>query len=210
MTFFSKVLTLNKLHIIENLTSATETGSPQADFFHIGAPIEDPPLLRGSIVLDMNLLFLTDNSTSFHSGSPVDTGSIKFGFFKSDIDTELFLKMLNCGFEKFHTLTTELFSLPASSIEKLNAHKACPSFKPMLEKHFSPTVTNFMYGQENPHAWLFEFCLDKGYRLKAEHINKIHIPNTYMHNPTVRKLRSKLERKIATYNPKYGIEGRNY
>ncbi|OOQ46268.1 hypothetical protein AO361_24945 [Pseudomonas fluorescens] len=208
MKKFSKVLTLNKLHIIDNVIGSVGNGSLKADYFNIGSPIGNPPLLRGSIVIDMNILFLTDNRQYFKAGSPVDTGSLKFGFLKPNIDRDLFLQMVSCDYEKFHALTVDLFSLPSPSLEKLNSHRACNSLKPVIQKYFSTAVIDFMYSETNPHAWLFEFCLDGGYALTERHIEKMFIPNTYMFNSTIRELSSILKGKIVTYNPKYGIEGR--
>ncbi|MFK3840786.1 hypothetical protein [Serratia sp. NPDC087055] len=210
MKFFSKVITLNKLHIVENIIGAVNGGSSQVDYFNIGSPIENPPLLRGSIVIDINMLFLTDNSDYFKMGSPVDTGSIKFGFLKPNTDNDLFLQMLNCDYDKFLALTLDLFKLPFTSLEKLNCHKACITLKPVLEKYFSTTVVDFMYHEKNPHAWLFEFCLNNGYLFTEKHINKMFIPNTYLSNPVLKELNSLLKDRVVQYNPKYGIEGREY
>lgn len=209
MKTFSKVLTLNKLHIIENINCSAGGGSLQADYFNIGSPVGNPPLLRGSMVIDMNILFLTDNRDFFKIGSPVDTGSVKFGFLKPDSDIKLFLQMIKCDYEKFYALTLELFALPNHSLEKLNAHQACPTLKPVLRKYFSTPVVDFMYKETNPHAWLFEFCLDSGYLLQEKHIERIYIPNTYSSNPVIRKLSNLLKDKVFYYNPKYGIEGRD-
>lgn len=208
MKKFSKTLTLNKIHIINNIIDQSTSGSPSSDYFNIGAPIGNPPRLRGSIVIEMNSLFLTDNCDFFKAGSPIDTGSIKFGFFKPKLDQNLFLEMVNCDYEKFYTLATDLYSLPWPAVEKINSHIACSSARPVLEKYFSAPVVDFMFQETDPHAWLFEFCLDAGYALKKNHINRIHIPNTYTFSPTIRKLCKDLNGKVATYNPKYGIEGR--
>lgn len=210
MKTFSKVLTLNKLHIIENIIDTANLGSVKADYFNIGNPIDNPPSLRGSIVILLNLSFLTDNKQFFKIGSPIDTGSIKFGFLKPDIENELFFEMITCDYIKFYSLTLDLFSLPSSSLDNLNSHRECTSFKPVLDKYFSTTVINFMYREKDPHAWLFEFCLDTGYILKKNHIDKIFIPNTYISNPMIKKLKNILKDKVVKYNPKYGIEGREY
>jgi len=210
MKTFSKILTLNKLHIIENIIGTADNGSLHADYFNVGSPILNPPLLRGSIVMHMNMLFLTDNHQFFKAGSPIDTGSIKFGFLKPNSDNDLFLQMINCSYDKFYALTTDLFRLPDPSLEKLHAHIACVTLKPILEKYFSDIVIDFMYGETNPHAWIFEFCLDSGYILADKHIDKIFIPNTYGSNPVMRKLNKLLKGKVVQYNPKYGIEGREY
>jgi len=207
MAIFSKVLTLNKLHMLEKINGNLSDAS-QTDYFNIGMPIENPPLLRGSIVIEMNISFLTDNIDSFEAGSPVDTGGIKFGFLDPKHDKELFLQMLHCDYTKFHKLTKELFELPLNSLNKLVTHNACPSFKPILEKHFTNSVIEFMYNEKNPHAWLFEFSLRKEYKLTEKHINKIHVPNTYLSNSTIKNIKYKLRNKVITYNPKYGIEHR--
>ncbi|MBW4971914.1 hypothetical protein KZY98_15755, partial [Croceibacter atlanticus] len=75
-----KILSLNKLHIIEKILGSTNASEQKVDYFNIGYPIEGPPLLRGSMILELNLSFLTDNVDSFEMGSPVDTGSLKFGY----------------------------------------------------------------------------------------------------------------------------------
>lgn len=208
MTIFSKILTLNKLHIIEKILCPAATSEQQADYFNIGNPIENPPLLRGSIVLELNISFLTDNISAFEMGSPIDTGSLKFGFLKPNHDKELFLEMVHCDYTKFHALTTELFGLPEDSLKSLVSHSACLSLKPTFEKHFEPTVIDFMYSEANPHARLFEFRLNKNYSITEKHINRIFIPNTYLSNQTINKLKRRLASKVITYNPKYGIESR--
>ena len=207
MKIFSKVLTLNKLHIIDNILDNFENGSGQADYFNIGLPIVNPPLLRGSIVIHLDVQFLTDNFRFFKKGSPIDTGSIKFGFFKPNFENDLFLEMIHCDYYKFQSLVLDLFELPSQSLKNLSSHKACETLRPVLEKYFSTTVIDFMYGEINPHAWIFEFCLDEGYMLKEKHVKKMFIPNTYLSNPKIRKLNRVLKRKIVPYNPKYGIEG---
>lgn len=210
MIFFSKILTLNKLHIIENIIGDLDNGSLKADYYNIGYPVGNPPLLRGSIVIELNLDFLTDNINSFSMGSPVDTGSIKFGFLKPNYDSELFLKMAFCDYEKFHSLISDLFNLPEASLNSMNDHTACLTLKPVLTKYFPETVIDFMYDSGSPHAWLFEFCLDSGYSIKEKHIRKLFIPNTYHSNPMIKKLSKLLRSKVVKYNPKYGIEGRMY
>lgn len=208
MTLFSKVLTLNKIHIIEKITGTKHSTEPPSDYFNIGAPIGNPPLLRGSIVIEMNITFLTDNIHAFEMGSPIDTGSLKFGFLNPKYDKDLFLQMVSCNYKKFHALTVELFDLPTDSLKKLITHSACATLKPVLEKYFPPTVIDFMYLETNPHAWLFEFCLNKEYTLTEKHIDRIFIPNTYLSNHTIAKLKHTLKNKLITYNPKYGIESR--
>ncbi|CAI8975564.1 conserved hypothetical protein [Pseudomonas sp. IT-P100] len=208
MTIFSKILTLNKLHILEKITGIHHIDSTPSDYFNIGMPIENPPLLRGSIIIELNITFLTENSDFFEGGSPIDTGSVKFGFLKPSYDKDEFLKLSHCNYEKFHALTDELFKLPNSSLIKLLNHAPCPSFKPVLEKHFNSPILDFMYNEKNPHAWLFEFSLSNQYKLSEKHINKIYIPNTYLFNNTIKSLQKTLKRKVITYNPKYGIENR--
>lgn len=210
MKFFSKVLTLNKLHIIENIIGNPDNGSLKADYFNIGYPVGNPPLLRGSIVIDLNVDFLTDNIDFFSMGSPVDTGGIKYGFLKPDHDSDLFLKMAICDYDRFYLLISDLFNLPEASLNRLNVHTACPTLKPVLAKYFPEIVIDFMYATDNPHAWLFEFCLGSGYAIKEKHIRKLFIPNTYHSNPTIKKLSKLLKGKVVKYNPKYGIEGREY
>ncbi|WP_044421483.1 hypothetical protein [Pseudomonas syringae group genomosp. 3] len=210
MKILSKVFTLNKLHIIENIISDIDNGSVQADWFNIGSPIGNPPLLRGSIIMDLNISFMTDNDQFFKTGSPIDTGSLKFGFLKPDLDMDIFMQMISCDYKKFYALTTDLFNLSKPSLNKLNTHTACTTLKPTLEKYFSPLVIDFMYKETNPHAWLFEFCLDAGYTITEKHIDKILIPNTYISSPKIRKLSSILRGKVVTYNPKYGMERREH
>lgn len=210
MIFFSKVLTLNKIHIIENIIGNQDNGSSKSDYYNIGYPVGNPPLLRGSIVIELNVDFLTDNIVFFNMGSPIDTGSIKFGFLKPDYDSELFLKMASCDYDRFYSLTSDLLNLPEGSLNSINDHVACPTLKPVLTKYFPKAVIDFMYESDNPHAWLFEFCLDSGYVIQEKHIKRLFIPNTYQSNPKIRKLSKLLRGKLVKYNPKYGIEGRAY
>lgn len=210
MIFFSKVLTLNKIHIIENIIGNQDNGSSKSDYYNIGYPVGNPPLLRGSIVIELNVDFLTDNIFFFNMGSPIDTGSIKFGFLKPDYDSELFLKMASCDYDRFYSLTSDLLNLPEGSLNSINDHVACPTLKPVLTKYFPKAVIDFMYESDNPHAWLFEFCLDSGYVIQEKHIKRLFIPNTYQSNPKIRNLSKLLRGKLVKYNPKYGIEGRAY
>ncbi|WP_029686584.1 hypothetical protein [Tatumella saanichensis] len=210
MIFFSKILTLNKLHIVENVIGCLDGGSYKSDYYHIGYPVGNPPLLRGSIVIELNLDFLTENIDCFRMGSPVDTGGIKFGFLNPNMDRELFLKMAICDYDKFYSLISDLNSLPELSINSINNHTSCVTLKPVLTKYFQDVLINFMYTSGNPHSWLFEFCLDSGYVIKGEHIRKLFIPNTYQSNPKIRQLSKLLKGKLVKYNPKYGIEGRMY
>jgi len=210
MIFFSKVLTLNKTHIIENIIGNQDNGSSKSDYYNIGYPVGNPPLLRGSIVIELNVDFLTDNIVFFNMGSPIDTGSIKFGFLKPDYDSELFLKMASCDYDRFYSLTSDLLNLPEGSLNSINDHVACPTLKPVLTKYFPKAVIDFMYESDNPHAWLFEFCLDSGYVIQEKHIKRLFIPNTYQSNPKIRNLSKLLRGKLVKYNPKYGIEGRAY
>ncbi|MBS4432431.1 hypothetical protein E2566_07865 [Pectobacterium punjabense] len=210
MKFFSKVLTLNKIHIIDNIIGNSNNGSLKADYFNAGFPVGNPPLLRGSIVIELNESFLTDNADFFNMGSPVDTGSIKCGFLRPNYDNDLFLKMVTCDYQRFHFLISDLFNTPAPSLKNLNDHVSCQTLRPVLEKHFPTSVIEFMYSTDNPHARLFEFCLNSGYLIKEKHIRKLFIPNTYSSNPKVRRLSILLKDKFFKYNPKYGIEGREY
>lgn len=80
MKFFSKVLTLNKIHIIDNIIGNSNNGSLKADYFNAGFPVGNPPLLRGSIVIELNESFLTDNADFLIWAAQLTPGVLSVGF----------------------------------------------------------------------------------------------------------------------------------
>jgi hypothetical protein len=209
MTFISKILTLNKLQILEKIAYGKFNGVPRIDYFNLGYPVADPPLLRGSMVLELHLSFLSNNDAYFEMGSPIDVGSIKSGFLKAFANNGEFIKLVTCDFEKFNKVVADLFSLPPAAIDFLLNHRICPAAENILKKYFQHEVLDFMYREMNPHAWLFEFALQPDYKLAIDHVRRLYIPNTYTSTKLLEKIIKKLPGKVVEYNPKYGIEGRD-
>lgn len=210
MIFASRVLTLNKVEFLEALVHGETEAVGKSDYFNLGHPIYDPPLLRGSIILELNKSFLQDNEKSFEAASPIDTGSIKFGFFHPSGDKTKFLESIRCDFWKFQSLTQELFSLPPVELRQILDHKPSVAAKAILSKYFSEEIVRFMYSQTNPHAWLFEFSLKGKYQITERHVHRVFVPNTYVGSELVGNIVRKLKSKAVKYNPKYGMDQINY
>jgi hypothetical protein len=207
MLSISKVMTLNKRHLLENLCSMLPGGTlPECDYFHFGRPVDDPPLLRGSMLLSLRPPFLTDNAASFHYGSPVDTGGIRFGFLKPP-SPETFLAETTCDYATFNGLMAELCALPPSVLTRLAAHRRTNEAGPVLAKYLSAGVAGFMLQQDLPQLWFFEFSLRAGYRLEPAHVEELSVPNTYAAVPLFRRLRAILGNRMRLYNPRFGCLG---
>lgn len=204
MLAISRVLTLNKLHLLENLCGmARRDALPPSDYFHFGRPVEDPPLLRGSMLLSLRPQFLSDNLAWFDYGSPVDTGGIRFGFLKPS-DPAAFLAATMCGYERFSRLMAELSTLPQYVQEQLAVHRKTSEAAPVLTKYLDASVTAFMLDNDRPDAWFFEFCLRAGYWIAAQHVEELAIPDTYLDVPIFQRLRALLGARLRTFNPRFG------
>lgn len=210
MIFASRVLTLNKIEFLEALARGENETVGKSDYFNLGHPICDPPILRGSIIIELNRSFLRDNEENFESASPIDTGSLKFGFFNPPENKAKFLESIRCDFGKFQSLTQELFALPPVDLRQILAHKPSVAAKSILSKYFSQEIVQFMYSQTNPHAWLFEFSLKGKYQITESHVHRLFVPNTYVGSKLVSNVVQRFRAKAIKYNPKYGMDQINY
>ncbi|RYU42115.1 hypothetical protein ERW49_18225 [Aliivibrio finisterrensis] len=204
MIKISKVLTLDKIEIFNSLVNC-DGNVNRIDYFSLGEPILDPPCLRGTIIIDFNFQFLLDNQDYFDYGSPIDVGSIKFGFIKINSDVERFIESTKCNYNKFFNVI-EKCSFKKSPFDMLSNHIFSMEYLEIIENYFQLSVVDLIKKSNDPHTWLFEFCLKEGYQLELEHINKIFIPNTYLFMSPFLELNKINSQKIVTYNPKYGIE----
>lgn len=203
----SKVLTLNKAHILQGLKSADgEIVTELVDYFLLGHPISSPPRVRGSILLYLNEGFLEDNANCFLFGSPVDLGSVEFGFFNVGENKSEFIKNCKCDYIKFTALLSALYDLELSAKDKILKHKATNEARGVLNEFFEPSVVDFMYSTEDPHAWIFEVAFQGPYFIKKSHVENIIIPNTYRNSEGFSALAATFSNQLKTYNPKYGIE----
>jgi hypothetical protein len=208
MILSSKILTLNKQHILDKIYLETgKTHPKQIDYYTLGYPIINPPRIRGSIILQLNKSFLIDNQNFFGYGSPIDIGSIKYGYFKPPGNTDKFIKNMTCNYQKFIELINELEKLPDNAISHIINHERALEARPILLRFFDRNVVDFMFSCNDPHAWMLEFSLQGSYLLRQNHIKKILYPNTYSETSLFTKLSNKLFGKTSVYNPKYGIEG---
>jgi hypothetical protein len=210
MLLVSKILTLNKIHILEKIFSSNynSIASP-IDYFHVGHPITDPPRIRGSITLKLDKQFIIENSDYFNYGSPIDIGSIKFGFF--DIENiDLFIQKIECSYSRFINFLTEVEYLSPQVIAQLMHHRSTPEAREVLEKYFDHSVANFMLKNNDPHAWFFEFALNAGYSLRKEHIQEIIYPNTYSNVSIFQEIKKMVGDKAKVFNPKFSVDSRVY
>ena len=208
MLSISKVLTLNKLHILEHLSGMGQgDDGPAVDYFHLGLPIVDPPYIRGSMILQLHLDFLYDNLDFFACGSPVDTGAVRFGFLDPP-DRDAFLDEVTCDALRFVRLVGDLQALPAPVLDHVVQHRSTAGAREALLSHFAPSVVDFMLEHDEPNAWMFEFGLRRGYRVRAAHVTALLHPNTYSRVPVFARLRGMLGPRARDFNPRLGIESR--
>lgn len=206
----SKVLTLGKADLIARF--AQQSWNPlyaeNIEYFNLGHPIGDPPRLRGSIVALLSSEFIHNNCDFIVSGSPVDTGGIRFGFFDICDDPERIIDECKCDGEKFLALVKTLSkSVSTQALQQLYHHQLSTDVLVILKGFFSNRVISLIEcNHSNPHSLLFEFSLSAEYRLSEEHIHRLFIPNTINSCNTFPYLHSTASHKIIPFNPKYGIE----
>lgn len=210
MTVITKTLNLGKLDFLHLLTGEGLNISSSLEYFHLGYPIKTPPSLRGSIIVCFNHKLLTFNRESFVTGSPIDNGSIEFGFIKVNCDIKSFMKQSNCDYDKFSHLARRISDSNKIIRYSIYNHRRTPSFRNILQNYFEPEVVTAMFEDENPHRWIFEFSLKNGFIFENEFLEHMYIPNTYMSNPVIKKIVFNMKNKVRFYNPKYGIEGITY
>lgn len=202
----SKIVTFNKAEFLTLLaTGKVSNNKNRKEYFNIGHPIENPPTLRGSMVIEFSIEFLVDNYAYFEYGSPVDIGSLNAGYIKPRNNSEFDFKM---SFSKFTTMLGNISKTGSNDIEEFLNHRITDRVKQIIEKMLGLEATHFICNDNNPHSRIFEFCLDKGFTVNDRHVNKIHIPNTYTDNYAIKLISKRFPGKIMTFNPKYGFEGR--
>lgn len=206
MLYVSKILTTQKLHVVETLSSnELTTASPPFDYFQIGLPILDPPLIRGSMILSLDISFLRDNEAFFDYGSPVDVGGIRFGFLRPP-EPDLFIQKQRCNHTRFWELITELAELPQPAVQRLAEHRNTPAAAAVLTRHLDSAVVDFMLRSHERTAWMFEFSLRRHYHLSIDHVLQMTIPNTYATTSKFATLRQLMGSRLRLYNPKFGVE----
>ncbi|KXF82214.1 hypothetical protein [Enterovibrio coralii] len=201
MISISKILTLNKIDILSFNGSIIERN----DYFSLGNPILDPPTLRGTVIVELNYKFLTDNKEFFIYGSPIDIGGVEFGFIKVNRSITDFVDSAKCDYNKFSSIISGISNNPAS-LEMMKLHTYSEHSLKVIENAFDSSVFEVISSSNSPHLCMFEFCLRKGYRLAYEYVEKIFIPNTYASSELFSEIVESLSSKVIVYNPKYGIE----
>jgi hypothetical protein len=206
----SKVLTLGKADLIARFAqqSWNPLYSENIEYFNLGHPIGNPPRLRGSMVALLSSDFIQHNRDFVISGSPVDTGGIRFGFFNICDDPERIIDESKCDGDKFLALIHALSkSASTQALQQLYRHQLSTEVLEILKGFFSSRVISVIEcNHSNPHSLLFEFSLAAQYRLSEEHIQRLFIPNTIDSCSTFPYLHSVASHKIVPFNPKYGIE----
>ncbi|WP_234494230.1 hypothetical protein [Vibrio maritimus] len=204
--FVSKIVTFNKVNFLNNLSNehAFSKGY-QKEYFNIGHPIDSPPTLRGSMVVELNVNFIFDNKDFFEYGSPIDIGSLMAGY----INPHNFeISETKMDFFTFSRLIKDLLNVDYSDKHLLLKHQITESVHEILKLYLRNEVADFVMYDSNPHSRLFEFCLSGNYVLDSRHVKIIHIPNTYTNSNLIKKISSRFKGKVMTFNPKYGFEGR--
>lgn len=202
----SKIVTFNKAEFLTLLaTGKANTHTARKEYFNIGHPIENPPTLRGSMIIEFSIDFLIDNYACFEYGSPVDIGSLNAGYIKPRNDREIDFKM---SFNNFTAMLDKISKTSPNDIEEFQSHRITDRVKQIIEDMLGLEAAYFIRNDKNPHSRLFEFCLDKGFTVHDRHVKKIHIPNTYTDNNLIKLISKRFAGKIMTFNPKYGFEGR--
>lgn len=202
----SKIVTFNKSEFLTLLATGKENRhTARKEYFNIGHPIENPPTLRGSMIVEFGIDFLIDNYAYFEYGSPVDIGSLNAGYIKPRNHSAFDFKM---SFNNFIRMLGKISKTNPNDIEEFLNHRVTNGVKKIIEDMLGKDAAQFICNDKNPHSRIFEFCLDKGFTVDDRHVEKIHIPNTYTDNHIIKLISKRLPGKIITFNPKYGFEGR--
>jgi hypothetical protein len=204
--FVSKIVTFNKMSFLNHLSyEMVNSENFHKEYFNIGHPIDSPPTLRGTVVVEFNMSFLFDNEEFFEYGSPIDIGSLMAGYITPH-DFEI--PDIKMNFFTFRNILTDILNIDNNDKQNFLRHKITDSVHNILKRHTTNEVADFIRLNESAHSRLFEFCLNEGYKIDAKHVKKIHIPNTYSNNSIIKKISNRFKRKIMTFNPKYGFERR--
>lgn len=204
--FVSKIVTFNKINFLNNLSNETvNSQSVHKEYFNIGHPIESPPTLRGSMIVEFNMSFLFDNEEFFEYGSPIDIGSLMAGYITPHNFEISDVKM---NYFSFRNILTDLVNIKNSDKKSFLRHEITDSVHEILRKHTRNEVADFIRFDKNSHSRLFEFCLNGNHEIDTKHVKRIHIPNTYSNDYIIKKVSNRFKGKIMTFNPKYGFERR--
>lgn len=204
--FASKIATFNKVELLSALaTGKANSNLTREEYFNIGHPIENPPTLRGTIIIEFSTDFLFDNYAFFRYGSLVDIGALRAGYIKPRISGTSEFKM---SFTKFTNMLEKISKTRPSDIEEFLNHKITNRVKLLLEDLLGKEISVFISNEKNPHARIVEFCLESGFEICEKHVKQVHIPNTYLDNQLVKQISERFADKVMLFNPKYGFEGR--
>ncbi|HIF9258506.1 TPA: hypothetical protein ACX6RA_001550 [Photobacterium damselae] len=204
--FVSKMVTFNKTSFLNRLSNEIDNSKKcHKEYFNIGHPIDSPPTLRGSMIIEFNMNFIFDNEVFFEYGSPIDIGSLIAGYITPHNFEVSDIKMNYCSFKRVLTDLTNINSIDKQAFLR---HKITDSVHAILKNHTKNEVADFIRFDHNPHSRLFEFCLDGNYKIDIGHVKRIHVPNTYSNIDVIRKISGRFKGKVITFNPKYGFEGR--
>lgn len=202
----SKLINFGKTGLLERLGGAT---SPRLtignlEYFNVGFPISHPPTLRGSMIALFNEEFIEDNASSISFGSPIDTGGLKSGMIKTNQPLEKTINEAKCCPQKFIKILKKIHGSASShSLSKFYKHEPTPEIIEIIRPFFSKEILEMIEkNPENPHFFIFEYCLTENYTINASHIEKIFMPNTLRPSSIIPKIAK--SQKIAKFNPKYG------
>lgn len=203
----SKIATFNKLEFLTLLAGyKSKENTARKEYFNIGHPIENPPTLRGSIVIEFNINFLFDNHNHFEYGSPVDMGSLNAGHIKTRDELAFDFKM---NFNDFSKMLIEISKAGANDIKEFHSHRITNRVKQAIESMLGLEAADFICNDKSQHARIFEFCLNQGFAVHESHVETIYIPNTYTDNRIIKLISKRFPDEIMTFNPKYGFENRH-
>lgn len=205
--FASKIITFNKAEFLVLLaTGNTNNHSARKEYFNIGHPIDNPPTLRGSMIVEFNIDFLIDNQVFFEYGSPLDIGSLMAGYINPKIDKEFNFRMNS---DSFTAMLARISKTGADDIHEFLSHRITARVSQIIEDMLGEEMADFIREDINPHSRLFEFCLNVGFNVSGSHVKKIYIPNTYTDHHLINLISKRFSGKVMKFNPKYGFEGRN-
>ncbi|RJG18458.1 hypothetical protein D4A39_08295 [Alcanivorax profundi] len=158
------------------------------------------------MVVEFKMSFILDNEEFFEYGSPVDIGGLSAGYIGLENYKASDLKV---NFFDFDKIISEISAVRFYERQKFLEHEITESVYGILKSNFNNDLADFIRFDENPHSRLFEFCLAGGYKINEDHVQKIHIPNTYKNSLLMKRISDRFKGRVLTFNPKYGFESRN-
>lgn len=199
----SKVFNLRHCNSVLNAIAGDE---PFFDnqYFTLGLPQLDPPIIRGSFLLVLSSQFIDKNINAIKWWSPTDLGGLRDGFLETHCDEDI--KDCQLSRESLMSFLDVLGDLPSKELWQWLRHRTNPSAEEAALSFLPKSVAEIVRNSTNPHRLLCEFVIHGHVPIDPKQVLGLFCPTSYVEHPAVSRIYNAIGDRLYSYDAKYGIE----